>query len=254
MSEIERNKKVIQNLYEQSMNNRNMELLQDYISDEYTNIRGQKGAAAFQGSVTGLINAFPDIHWKIEELIGDSDRVVVRWKWQGTHAGPFQQFMPTGKSVSNDGVGIFKLKDGKVIDIWIETDRLGFLQQVEALSTDVTQFSNKKHSKSTVRFIDKFLVPAKAKEEFMQRANFNRSFIKNLPGFIEDAAYERTDEQGNLVFITIAVWENEEVVKKAKEAVQSEYKKQGFDLAAMLQRLNITIDRGMYAEADTKSN
>lgn len=250
MTVMEQNKAVIRKLYEQTMNQRNIALLHELISDDYTNVRKQKGVAAFSEPITMLINAFPDIQWKIEELIGEYDKVVVRWKWHGTHTGPFQQFTPTGKTVSNDGVGIFELKNGKVTNICIDTDRLGFLQQVEALPADVTLFSNKKHRKETVRFIDKFLVPASAKEEFMQRANFNRTFIKKLPGFIEDAAYERVDENGNIIFITIAAWENEDAVKKAKEAVQAEYKKQGFDLAAMLARLNVTIDRGMYAEAD----
>jgi hypothetical protein len=97
-------------------------------------------------------------------------------------------------------------------------------------------------------FIDKFLVPQNAKQEFIERLNINRNFIKKLPGFIQDAAYERTDEHGNLVLITIAVWENEAVLEKAKEAVQAEYKKQGFNLAEMMGRLHITIDRGIYKE------
>jgi heme-degrading monooxygenase HmoA len=126
------------------------------------------------------------------------------------------------------------------------TDRLDFLQQLGALPQDLTQLSNRQPSGNQVNFIDKFLVPAKAKQEFMERVKINRNFIKNLPGFIEDAAYERTDENGNLVFITIAVWENEDAVKKAKEAVQAEYKKQGFNMPEMLERLNITMDRGMY--------
>jgi heme-degrading monooxygenase HmoA len=86
-------------------------------------------------------------------------------------------------------------------------------------------------------FIDKFIVPAQAVNEFTNRMNSNRDFIKKLPGFIKDEAYERTDEQGNLVCITIAIWENEEVMKKARETVQAEYKKQGFDMPAMLTRL-----------------
>ncbi len=41
-------------------------------------------------------------------------------------------------------------------------------------------------------FIDKFLVPENAKQEFIERMNINRSFIKTLNGFNEDAAYERS--------------------------------------------------------------
>ena len=78
--------------------------------------------------------------------------------------------------------------------------------------------------------IDKLIVPEKAKQEFTEMLNFNRNFIKKLPGFIEDKVYERTDEDGNLICITVAVWESTEAIKKAKVAVQAEYQKQGFNL------------------------
>lgn len=97
-------------------------------------------------------------------------------------------------------------------------------------------------------FIDKFIVPEKSKQEFLERVNINRNFIKNLNGFIKDETYERTDEHGNFIFITIAVWENEAVLKKAKEAVQAEYKKEGFNIAEMFARLKITMDRNIYKE------
>jgi len=248
MSSIEKNKETVRSLYDEILNKRKMELLPGIISNGYTGIRGQKGATAFAEPVTALIAAFPDIEWKIEELIGDGDKIVVKWKWVGTHTGQFQQFIPTGNPVSNDGMGIYELKDGIITNVHVQTDRLGFLQQVGAVASDPSLLSNKRNGKNNVRFIDKFLVPAHAKEEFMQRTNINRNFIKSLPGFIEDAAYEQTDGEGNLVFITIATWESEAAVKKAKETVQAEYKKQGFDLAAMLTRLNITIDRGEYKQ------
>jgi len=95
-------------------------------------------------------------------------------------------------------------------------------------------------------FIDKFFVPKNAKQEFDERANINRNFIKKIPGFIEDNVYERVDEQGNFIVITTAIWKNADAIKKAKEAVQDEYKKEGFDMQGMLKRLNIIIDRGIY--------
>ncbi len=97
-------------------------------------------------------------------------------------------------------------------------------------------------------FIDKFVVPKNAVEEFIQRMNYNRGFIRNLPGFLQDAAYERTDENGNTVVVTIAVWESEDAIKKAKEAVQTEYDRIGFHPAEMFARLNIALERGIYTE------
>lgn len=98
-------------------------------------------------------------------------------------------------------------------------------------------------------FIDKFIVPEKSKQEFLERVSINRNFIKHLNGFIKDEAYERTDENGNLIYMTIAVWENEAVLKKAKETVQAEYKKEGFNIAEMFERLNIVMERNIYKEA-----
>ena len=45
------------------------------------------------------------------------------------------------------------------------------------------------------------------------------------------------------------VWESADAVKKAKEAVQAEYKRQGFNPSEMVERLNITMERGIYKEA-----
>ena len=89
--------------------------------------------------------------------------------------------------------------------------------------------------------IGQLIVPKDAVKEFYERLNINRNFIKNLPGFIEDNVYERTDEQGNIIVISVATWENGAAIKNAKGAVQAEYKREGFDMQAMLKRLNITI-------------
>jgi predicted ester cyclase len=250
MSPVQRNKDVILKLYEQCLNKRNMELLQNLISEDYIGLQGVKGAAGFNKTITSLIKAFPDARWKVEELIGEGNKVVVRQQLKGTQTGQFQHIAPTGKSVTNDGTVIYELKDGKVINIQVLTDRLGFLQQLDVLPFDLTLLPNKKVFKGKVSFIDKFFVPAAAKQEFYERMSINRNFIKKLPGFIEDVAYEYADNAGNLICITIAQWENREALDKAKEVVQAEYKKQGFDAAEMFKRSHIVADRGVYTEIE----
>jgi steroid delta-isomerase-like uncharacterized protein len=245
MSTSQRNKEVIQKVYE-ALNKRNMAALDEFVSEDYVGLNDVKGAAGFRGPLTPLIKSVPDIQWTLDELVGDGDKVAVKWKITGTYTTPYQNFAATGKPVVNEGMAVFELKDGKITGNKVLTDRLGFLQEMEVLPKNLAALAPKKAGR--INFIDKFLVPANGKQEFMERLKINRDFLKKLPGFIEDAAYERTDENGNLVFITIAVWENEDAIKKAKEAVQAEYKKQGFNMPAMLERLNITMDRGLYKE------
>lgn len=95
-------------------------------------------------------------------------------------------------------------------------------------------------------FIDRFTVPQGAKAEFTERMQINRDFISKLPGFIRDDVYERQDEDGSFLYTTIAVWANAAMLKNAKELVQAEYQQKGFNLAALLVRLGIRMEREQY--------
>jgi predicted ester cyclase len=242
---IQQNKEVIRTLYEQSLNRRDMGLLQHLISEDYTGPDGKRGVPGFTEPVEAVIRAFPDVQWKIEELIAEGDKVVIRWTLTGTHNGRFQDIAATGKTVTGNAMAVYELKEGKVISTRVLTDRLGFLQQLDVLPALIVP---PKGTKDQVRFIDKFFVPLNAKQEFLERVGINRNLIKKLAGFVDDAAYERTDGQGNLVYITMAIWENNDALMKAKEAVQEAYKKEGFIPAEMFERLHITMDRGIYKE------
>jgi len=242
------NKEVVQKLHE-ALNKRNMEALKDFISEEYVGLSKKKGYVAFQEPLIPLFNAFPDIQWTVTEMIAEGDKVFVSWNWAGTHTGVFngiavKDIQATGAKVTNDGMAIYLFKDGKIISTKVMTDRLGFLQALQVLPTDL----NKRFSKDKINFIDKFLIPAAAIKEFRDRTKINRDFIRTLPGFVGDYAYEYTDTSGNLIYITIAGWETQEAITKAKEMVQAEYKRQGFNPEEMMKRLHIVLDRGIYKE------
>lgn len=98
--------------------------------------------------------------------------------------------------------------------------------------------------------IDKFFIPQKSLEEFNQRLTYNRNFIKNLPGFIKDEVFVQTTEDGSLTVITVATWENQESLTKAKDVVQNEYKRIGFNPVEFYQRLNIKMERGLFHHMD----
>lgn len=97
-------------------------------------------------------------------------------------------------------------------------------------------------------FIDKFIIPKNAIDEFISRMGYNRNFIKNIPGFIKDSVYQSKDENGNLLIITVAEWKDEASLRNVKKLVQAEYKKIGFDPVKMTTMLNIKMERGIYNE------
>ncbi len=115
-------------------------------------------------------------------------------------------------------MAVYTLTDGLVTKARVFTDRLNFLQQLEVLPADISTLTNPKNNADHVQFIDSFIIPRAAWKEFAERVTINRSFIKTLPGFIEDAAYTRTDEQGNIHYITVAMWKNEAALKQAERS------------------------------------
>ena len=244
----QQNKVLVKKIYDQCLNTRNFDLLKELVSEEYIGITGTKGAAGFQEPMQALLKGFPDMQWILTNIVAEDDKVFVSWRVEGTHKNTFNNIPPTGKKISSEGMGVITLKDGKVVSTKVLTDRVHFLQELDVLPVDINVLINKKAHKDQVNFIDKFFVPAAAINEFKERVHINRELIKKLPGFIEDAAYEYTDKDGNLIFITVALWQNSEVLNNAKEAVQAQYKKEGFDAPAMFKRLGITADRGIYTQ------
>jgi len=131
------NKRNVETLFASFNDGGDLGQLARLVSPDYVGPQGDKGPAGFRAVIVGLRNAFPDIHYTIDDVLADGDRVAVRWHWTGTHKGPFRGFPATGHAVSNPGLGIFRLAGGKIVAATLETDRLGFLEQVGAVPKNV---------------------------------------------------------------------------------------------------------------------
>jgi predicted ester cyclase len=78
--------------------------------------------------------AFPDVHITIEEQIAEGDKVVSRWTDRGTHQGEFMGIAPTGKRIEYTGISIDRIADGKIVESLLESDRLGLMRQLGAVT------------------------------------------------------------------------------------------------------------------------
>ena len=75
--------------------------------------------------------AFNDVHFTIEDQIAEGDKVATRATWRAVHSkGDFQGLPPTGKQLAASGTTIERIKDGKIVERWVNADLLGMLQQL----------------------------------------------------------------------------------------------------------------------------
>ena len=136
--DTQRHRDLVRTLFEDCINSGNLERLPDFIAENYVGPNGEHGPAGFAGTIGGLRSSFPDIHFVIEDLIVEGDRVALRFHWEGTHQHDFRGFQATGKRVTSQGLAIYQLTAGKIARAWLQTDRLGFLEALGALPEELT--------------------------------------------------------------------------------------------------------------------
>ena len=74
--------------------------------------------------------AFSDQEYTIEDQIAEGDRVATRVTWRATHSGDFQGLAPTGKRIEMSGIAIERIKDGRIVERWLNHDQMGLMQQL----------------------------------------------------------------------------------------------------------------------------
>jgi steroid delta-isomerase-like uncharacterized protein len=77
-------------------------------------------------------SAFPDLLIHIEDTISEGDRVAVRMRLCGTHAGAFAGVSASGRRFEVRSTAILRVVDGPIAEAWPLCDLAGLLVQVGA--------------------------------------------------------------------------------------------------------------------------
>jgi steroid delta-isomerase-like uncharacterized protein len=91
------------------------------------------GVPEFQQMVGGLLAAFPDLRFNVEDQVVAGDRVTTRWTAEGTHTAPLGGIAPTGKHVKVAGLILDRVVDDRVAERWEQWDQMGMMQQLGLL-------------------------------------------------------------------------------------------------------------------------
>jgi steroid delta-isomerase-like uncharacterized protein len=73
---------------------------------------------------------FPDSRQTAELIVAEGDLVAFWLKYEGTQKGQMSPFPPSHKRMLLDVGGIFRIRDGKLAELWITWDNLASLTQL----------------------------------------------------------------------------------------------------------------------------
>ena len=132
-------KTTLRTFIEEVWNNGNFTQLENFVAAKYELKRdpgdpwdGQTlTIPTFKERVLYSRNAFPDLHFEIQDMIEENEKVGLSWIMSGTHQGDLPQLPATGKAFSISGITIYYFEEGKLCGHRQAFDQLGFLSQVK---------------------------------------------------------------------------------------------------------------------------
>ena len=139
--EVDSNKELVCRWVEDIFNSRNLDECGQIVADRYTEHALAPFGREEPGEVAGpdhmrrtmewLVAQYPDLHFDIEEVIAEGDRVACLVRSHGTNTGPLNGVMPpTGKRFNACQTHWFRIKDGKLAEHWATRDDLTAMIQL----------------------------------------------------------------------------------------------------------------------------
>jgi predicted ester cyclase len=131
------NKALLRRFYREVYVDWDMVLVNEVLSPRFTSHdwpESSTGPRAFREYYARIRIAVPDARYEVDDLIAEGDRVVVRWTMRGTHEGEFGGIAPTGRPIALQGIAIYRVDGGRLMERWVVSDLHGLLQEIGATS------------------------------------------------------------------------------------------------------------------------
>jgi steroid delta-isomerase-like uncharacterized protein len=133
----EKNEAAVRRMFEEVWNGKKLDAIERFHTNDYANhdpLNPTTGLDAYRNVVKKYHTAFPDLRIDIDELLSSGDRVVVRWRANGTQRGPLEGLAPTGRQATITGISICRLSGDKIREAFVNWDALGLMQQLGAVT------------------------------------------------------------------------------------------------------------------------
>jgi steroid delta-isomerase-like uncharacterized protein len=138
MASSEQAKNVLRRLFDDVLTQDKLNLIDELYAEDYEFDApalsagagaAQSGREAFKARVRAFRTAFPDVVYKIVNIVSDGEIVATSFAFSGTHKGTFAGFAPTGRRSTVTGVHFARLVNGRIKKTWA-----GFTNIAEALA------------------------------------------------------------------------------------------------------------------------
>jgi steroid delta-isomerase-like uncharacterized protein len=121
---------------EDAMNTRRLELLDDVLAPDVvrhcqaTPHLSITDREQFKEFLRQDAQTFPDNVQTFTQVLVDGDRAAVWATYEGTQTGPMGPFPPSGEKARFDFAGVFRIRGGRIAEMWLVWDNVTVLSQL----------------------------------------------------------------------------------------------------------------------------
>jgi steroid delta-isomerase-like uncharacterized protein len=90
--------------------------------------------AGFKQKVAYMCSLFPDLMEDLQDIVASDETVATRWVLTGSLQQEYMGIPASGQTITVEGMNFYRLKDGRVTDVWTQFDGLGMMQQLGAIA------------------------------------------------------------------------------------------------------------------------
>jgi steroid delta-isomerase-like uncharacterized protein len=127
---------------EEAFNQGNLDVIDELCTEDFVAhdpLSGDQDREASKASMNMYRNAFPDLHFTIEDAFEAGNKVVIRWSGVGTFENELMGLQPNherGEPVS--GITIDRFEGGKIAESWTSWDTLQLMRDIGAVPAEAT--------------------------------------------------------------------------------------------------------------------
>ncbi len=135
----ERNAALVRRTYDEVINQEDSAVIDEIFAADvivHDPISGEaSGIDAFRRLLGMFDAAFPHHRVTVEAVVSQGDLVSVLHTHTATNAGSFMGMPPTGRTVVVNGLELFRVRNGKIVEFWRKDDDASLLMQLGMLPT-----------------------------------------------------------------------------------------------------------------------
>ncbi len=130
------NKEIVRQFYAQIISQGDLNAIERLVHPDFVEHNTLPGAASghtgLRQFVIGFHTSFGAVNYVIDDLIAEDDTVAVRGVVHAIHQGPFRGISATHRQIRWDTIHMLRLRDGLIIERWVQVDMVGLMAQIES--------------------------------------------------------------------------------------------------------------------------